>query len=348
VNRYAVVTACVCRVTPGIEQPRRTPTVSMGVWVRPRGVRDQVKNFHRLQARVIIIALSVALSVSAATPAAADPPFVGWSATIPALTYQYEPTSLDDCVSGKPSCVARTIRQMQNRVTPLSQSCSHRAVFALAYLRTTEQYLNFSQKPGFLRDPAFVNHQDVAFAQMYFDAYDDFAAGRISRVPPAWRVAFRVADGKQVNGMGDLLLGMNAHVNRDLPFVLAAIGLTMPDGSSRKLDHDQINIMLNHVVEPLINELGARFDPSIAVAPTPFGLGFTGLMQTLLVWRELAWRNAELLVAAPTEAARDVIAAQIEASAEATGTALMAASRYLPPLQTTVSRDSYCVAQQSR
>ncbi len=320
----------------------------MGVGVQTRGVEDQVKSSQRLQARVTIIAFAMALSVSAATPAAADPPFIGWSATIPALTYEYEPTSLDDCVSGKPSCVAGTIREMNSRLTTLSQSCSHRAVFGLAYLRTTEQYLNFSRSPGFLRDPAFVNHQDVAFAQMYFNAYDDFAAGRMDRVPPSWRLAFRAADGKRVNGMGDLLLGMNAHVNRDLPFVLASIGLTMPDGSSRKLDHDQINVVLNHVVRPLINELGARFDPSIAVAPTPFGLGYTGLMQTLLVWRELAWRNAELLVAAPTDAARDAIAAEIEASAEATGTALMAASQYLPPLQTTTSRDSYCLARRSR
>jgi hypothetical protein len=141
---------------------------------------------------------------------------------------------------------------------------------------------------------------------------------------------------------------MNAHVNRDLPFVLAAIGLSMPDGSSRKPDHDQINIMLNHVVEPLVGELGARFDPSIAIGPTPFGVGFTGLMQTLVVWRELAWRNAELLVAAPNAAARDVVAAGIEASAEKTANALMAASRYLPPLKTTLRRDDYCFAHRSR
>ncbi len=237
---------------------------------------------------------------------------------------------------------------MHNRFTPLAWSCSHQAIFSLAYLRTTEQYLSFSGKPGFLRDPAFVNHQDVAFAQMYFDAYDNFAAGRIAQVPPAWRVAFRAADGKQVDGMGDLLLGMSAHVNRDLPFVLAAIGLTMPDGSSRKPDHDQINVMLNHVVQPLVGEVSARFDPSMAIAPTPYGIGFTGLMQTLIVWREVAWRNAELLVAAPTAAARDVVAAQIEVSAEVTANALMSASRYLPPLKTTERRDDHCAAHRSR
>lgn len=343
------MTRRVCRVKTGRKRTTAPDRVRSVFGARLLRVGDELKNSYRQHAIAIIVALSVALSVSGATPAAAaDPPFVGWSAIIPALTYQYEPTSLNDCVAGRPSCVAGTIREMQNRLEPLAQSCRHEALFTLAYLRTTEQYLNFSQQAGFLRDPAFVNHQDVAFAQMYFNAYDDFAAGRISQVPPAWRVAFRAAAGKQVDGMGDLLLGMSAHVNRDLPFVLAAIGLTNPDGSSRKPDHDQINVMLNHVVEPLVNELGARFDPSIAIAPTPFGVGFTGLMQALVAWRELAWRNAELLVAAPNAAARDVVAAGIEASAEATATALKAANLYLPPLKTTVRRDDYCLAHRSR
>jgi hypothetical protein len=37
-----------------------------------------------------------------------------------------------------------------------------------------------------------------------------------------------------VTGSGDLLLGISAHVNRDLPFVLASLGLVAPDGTSRK------------------------------------------------------------------------------------------------------------------
>jgi len=290
----------------------------------------------------------VALTVSGASPAsAADPPFVGWAAVLPPLTSEYEPTSLNDCIAGRPECVASTIRKMQSRFAPLAQDCSHQAVFALAYLRTTEQYLDFSRTAGFLSDPAFVNHQDVAFAEMYFSAYDNWAAGRIQRVAPAWRVALRAADNRTVDGMGNLLLGMNAHVNRDLPFVLAGIGLIAPDGSSRKPDHDQINIMLNHVVQPLVREEAARFDSSIAIAPTPFGVGYTGLMQALVIWRETAWRNAELLVAAPTAAARDVVAAEIESSAEVTAQVLVAASRYQPPLKTTAPRDRHCALHRS-
>jgi hypothetical protein len=307
-----------------------------------------LKNRIQRHAIAIVLAVSVGLSISVAAPAAAaDPPFVGWAAVLPPLTSQYEPTSLNDCIAGRPECVVSTIRTMQNRFRPLDVACSHQAVFALAYLRTTQQYLDFSQTPGALSDPAFVNHEDAAFARMYFGAYDDWAAGRIQRVAPAWRVALSAADNKTVDGMGDLLLGMNAHVNRDLPFVLAGIGLAGPDGSSRKPDHDQINVMLNSVVQPLVREEAARFDPTIAIAPTPFGVGYTGLMQALVVWREAAWRNAEALVSAPTAAARDMVAAGIELSAETTAKALMSASSYLPALKTTVPRDRYCASHQS-
>ena len=68
---------------------------------------------------------------------------------------------------------------------------------------------------------------------------------------------------RQVTGMGNVFLGMNAHVNRDLPFVLAEIGLVKPDGTSRKADHDRVNDFL------------ARHEP------VPAGRGGQGLDPTL-------------------------------------------------------------------
>jgi hypothetical protein len=275
---------------------------------------------------------------------AADPPFVGWTAALPAITWQFDPNSADECVAGRISCVDKTIKQMEKRFDPLAASCDHAAVFALAYLRTTQTYRDTAVTPGFYQDPAFVNHEDAAFAAMYFKAFDDWTAGRVSEVPPAWRIAFDAAQSRQVSGTGDLLLGMNAHVNRDLPFVLAEIGLVAPDGSSRKPDHDKIDDMLNRVVEPLIDEEAARFDPQIKTAPTPYGIGYTGLMQTLLAWRETAWREAEQLVMAPNAAARDHVAQAIEANAAANARAIVAATAYAPPATSTTSRDSYCAA----
>jgi len=137
---------------------------------------------------------------------------------------------------------------------------------------------------------------------------------------------------------------MNAHVNRDLPFVLAAIGLLAPDGTSRKPDHDKINVMLNHVVQPLIDEEAARFDPAIQTVQTPYGVGYTGLMQMLVAWRESAWRAAERLVLAPDQAARAQVAADIEASAASEAQTIKTSSSYLPPASSTAGRDQFCAA----
>jgi len=244
--------------------------------------------------------------------ASASPIFVGWSSLLPAWVYTYNPSSADDCVSGKYTCVDKTIRMMANDLSPLATACQHSAVFSLAYLRTTEMYKRVATEPGFLQEPSFVNHEDAVFAQFYFDAYDRWTAGDYEDVPPAWQIAFDAARDKRVTGSGDLLLGMNAHVNRDLPIALAAIGIVRPARTSRKADHDAINEMLNRVVSPLLAEVAQRFDPSVDDVNTPYGLSYTVLMQTLILWRETAWRNAERLATATTDAERQSVVQSIE------------------------------------
>src|SRR3546814_15182244 len=64
-------------------------------------------------------------------------------------------------------------------------------------------------------------------------------------------------------GAGSLFLGMNAHINRDLPFVLAEIGLVKPDGTSRKPDHDRVNEFLAATNTYLLTEAAKYLDPTI-------------------------------------------------------------------------------------
>jgi len=299
---------------------------------------------RRLLSALAVVPVTVGVFAAGPAAQAADPPFVDWSSVLPALATDYQPNSSDDCVAGRVACVQHTIAAMQTRFDPLAASCDHAAVFALAYLRTTQTYLDSTRTAGYFTDPAFVNHEDAAFAAMYFGAIDDWNAGHLDRVPPAWRIALQAGQDRSVTGNGDLLLGMNARVNRDLPFVLAAIGLVAPDGTSRKPDHDKINVMLNHVVQPLIDEEAARFDPGTKTVQTPYGVGYTGLMQMLVAWRESAWRAAERLVSAPDPAARAQVAADIEASAASEARAIKASSSYLPPVSSTAGRDQFCAA----
>jgi hypothetical protein len=266
-----------------------------------------------------------------ALPAAADPPFVPWSELVPGLTTEYQPSSANLCNRGHLNCVDAVIREMTDRLDVLDATCDHNTLFALTYLRTTQAYRVAVVEPGFFSDPPFINHQDAVFAGYYFDAWDDFRQARMSSVPRAWQLAFATADAKRVSGAGNILLGMSAHVNRDLPFVLAAIGLVKPDGSSRKPDHDKVDVFLNRVVEPLLAESAARYDPTVDDAQVHgTQLDETALLQLLVTWREQAWRNAELLVSAPTLAARALVEAEIERAAAIEANLIIVATAYTP------------------
>ena len=113
-------------------------------------------------------------------------------------------------------------------------------------------------------------------------------------------MAFQAADAKSVSATGNLLLGMNAHVQRDLPFVLEAVGLR----ASRKRDFDEVNRILDQIYRPLLAEIARRFDPTVNDRDLPTPYDDFAIFQVLPAWRELAWRNAERLKLAPTPAAR--------------------------------------------
>ncbi|HZN17068.1 MAG TPA: DUF5995 family protein [Micromonosporaceae bacterium] len=241
------------------------------------------------------------------------------------------------CPDGQASCVDATIAEMRQRFEPLGRSCHHNAVFALAYLRTTQTYRWARDQAGFFADPAWVNHEDAVFAAYYLTAYDDWAAGRRAAVPQAWLIALDAARDRRVTGAGDVMLGMNAHISRDLPFVLASIGLTRPDGSSRKPDHDRVNDFLRLVGDPLLAEEAVRFDPFSFVS-----LGSSVMFSVLVQWRERAWQNAQRLVAATDDDARAAVTADIESAAAAEALSLRTLNAYVPPFTTTWPRDLYC------
>ena len=285
-----------------------------------------------------LVALVVALAIPVAA-AADDAPFVGWTALLPGLSMPYDPTGPDDCSAGRAACVDKTIRQMTRRLDALA--CDHNAIFSLTYLRVTEEYRRTIEAP-FFDDTSFVNYEDTVFAHYYFAAYDAWADGRIAEVPPAWRVAFDAAKQRRVTATGDLLLGINAHVQRDLPLVLYALGLVAPDGTSRKADHDRVDIILNRVQDDILAEIARRFDPTVDDTNLPTGLDDAALFQILAGWREKAWRNAELLAAAPTPAARELVVASIEHDAELEARTIVVSMGYLPILQSSGPRDAFC------
>jgi hypothetical protein len=293
-------------------------------------------------ASVLILTAALVAPVAQQAARAEDPIFVDWTSLLPGLTDTYDPSSENVCVAGKPQCIDAVIKEMKRRFEPLGRSCHHNAIFSLAYLRTTQTFKWASDQPGYFNEAPWVNHEAAVFAKYYFTAYDNWAAGRRDQTPQAWVIAFDAAAGRRVTGSGDLMLGMSAHINRDLPLTLAAIGIATPDGETRKPDHDKVDQFLNTVTQPVLAEAAARFDPDVATISTPYGVGYTALFQQVQAWRERAWRYAELLTEAPTAQARALIVQEIETNAAAEALSIVATFSYLPPVRTTSSRDAYC------
>lgn len=245
----------------------------------------------------------------------------------------------DVCPSGSIQCPRDVILEMYERWRPLNASCDHRAVFALTYLRTTEEFFRtIEHQPDFFADGPWVNHEDAVFADLYFRAYDQRTAGE--EIPEAWRIAFDAAESDDVTAIGDLLLGMNAHINRDLPFTLAAVGLVPEGGGSHKLDHDRVNFFLQRVADPLQEELGRRYDELFVTtdgSPSPFDE--QAVLEMVRGFRENAWRNAERLVNAADDAERAQVAQSIEAQATLGAQQILAANT-IPGYGAT--RDAWC------
>lgn len=281
-----------------------------------------------------------ALSLGSLTPTLT----VNWATWLPGFRGPFDPASSDECLSGKDNCVTKTINEMSKRLDEFLATCDHNAVFALAYSRITQGYrwirdtYNADGSQHY-QDKAYMNYVVETFARAYLRALDDWLSPDHEAVP-AWELALDAAAARAATGSGDFTVGINAHINRDLAFVMAASGLVRPDGKSGKPDYDKVNELLNMLTSPLSAELSARLDPSMASGEG--SLADPATFNLIVGWRERAWRNAEALASALTDVDRALVAERIEADALAEGAALLATSVYTPPLSDTTARDEYC------
>lgn len=265
----------------------------------------------------------------------------------------HEPTSKRACFMGQPKCVEFVIKKMERRYRPLARQCDHDALFSLTYLRTTETFFDTLDEVGY-DNLAAVIREDALFAKYYFRAYDAYHSGmdnfraddaysNMSKVPPAWQVAFNAAQNRSVSGSGNLFLGFNAHIQRDLPFVLYELYLQGRPVSYE--DHTQVNEFLQKV--NVLQELAQKFDPTIDDGDLPGQEDDQERFQLIAQWREGAYRNFERLRDADTDAARVQVAAEIEAYSAQSARLLRQAFSY-PPGTDSLERDVYCKAQRGR
>jgi len=225
--------------------------------------------------RFTTVALGVVAALSLVTPAWADH---NTAHTIAQMTAHYQDPALE--AQNKP--------------------------FALLYLRTTEG-MRDANDAGEFSDPAFWDTMVIpTFANYYLDAYAAWKRGDAREVDPAWRIAFR-ADPEKLTCTQLLYLGINAHVNNDLAFMIQEMGAryTYPD-------HKHVDEVLALRTRPVVYpEIQHELCPGLFSETVP-----PGADADIFAWRQLAWDNAQRLQAARTPRDRDRIARQIRRHAK--------------------------------
>jgi hypothetical protein len=301
---------------------------------RSRGIIDLVRRL--LGVTVAVLALAV--------PAAAEEPVnVPWSNYLPALPSPNGNTGgpQEGCKVARMACITKVIKKLRARQD--RYGCDHRAVFSTTYLTLTKVMRRTMRADRhFFRDRRALIFEDVLFANVYFKTLDTFAAGK--PVDPAWQVALDATQSGDLQGAGDMLLGINAHVQNDMPFLLAAITLRDSKGRSRKADHDAENRILDDAFDEVVRQVSRRYDPLTALethdlspATDIFGI------ELVKLWREGVWRNAERLVNAKTKEEREQVAETIHQQAYLTALSIQAATQGPPGYR--AQRDAYCAEQ---
>jgi hypothetical protein len=154
--------------------------------------------------------------------------------------------------------VAEVVAKMQDRLDRLPASKQHRAAFLGTYLRTTVAVGKAVEDAAF-EDPDWVEHWDAEFAELYLQAHDADLAGEL--VPRPWRLAFDAP--AELPALRHVLLGINAHVNYDLPQAMLAV--ISPDDftdsvliTRRQRDHERIDGVLAGRVAAEDDQLSAE------------------------------------------------------------------------------------------
>jgi hypothetical protein len=169
------------------------------------------------------------------------------------------------------------------------------ACFNRMYLIVT-QTLKERVAQNFFQDPAFMEHLDIVFANLYLGAVDGFRS-QPSTACRAWNVLFSRRSDPSVVPMQFALAGMNAHINRDLSLAVVTacrdLG-TAPENGSHEADFDKVNRLL----AALDAQIRQSFESGLILElDQRAGAGLENLVGTFGIdaARETAWVNAQAL-----------------------------------------------------
>jgi hypothetical protein len=191
--------------------------------------------------------------------------------------------------------IEKLIGRMAAELESLQAADDQRQYFHATYQRTTIAVAEELQRGGFT-DAEWVERWDVAFADLYLDALQAALEGRRPALP--WDIAFNAP--ADLPPLRHVLLGMNAHVNYDLPQALLAVITDQQSDDAellarRESDHRAIDHVLASRVATEDDELARIMGAGSLLDRLLRPLNQLGTRRFLREAREKVWGNAVVL-----------------------------------------------------
>ncbi|MBI3448906.1 MAG: hypothetical protein HY049_08340 [Acidobacteria bacterium] len=206
-----------------------------------------------------------------------------------------------------------------------------RAVFVTAYVLISRDIRRRLASKAF-QDGGWVERYAVAFANLYRRALFTFERGDLATVPKSWRISFRASSQGRALVLQDLVLGINAHVNHDLPVALREVTID-PDRATRHADHTAINEALEKTTRPVRDRIEKIYAPGLAIFDKLLGpLEEEITSFSFEAAREHAWAEGVALVDAGSDEARRSRERIIDNQAQMLGQVILAPTTANPLL----------------
>jgi hypothetical protein len=205
----------------------------------------------------------------------------------------------------QPDQIQDVVHRMRERLDALPPELAHRRVFLATYLRTTTAVADAITAAAF-EDPSWVSAWDVEFATLFLNAHDAEREARTDDVPRPWRLAFEAPP--DLPPLRHVLLGINAHINYDLPQALLRV-ISDEDFADprlmqrRRRDHERIDHVLATRVAAEDTELSTTGKSLLDTVLTP--LNRLGSKRFLREARVKVWLNTAELQRARVQGARE-------------------------------------------
>lgn len=183
--------------------------------------------------------------------------------------------------------------------------------FLYTYYTVTKEVATRSimQKNSSFENIPALHQLDVYFASLYINPLHAFMED--SKKTSPWKTYFEYCTTKKANPFLQMLLGINAHINGDLPVCVYTLQYT------EKKDYEHINHVLEELIPKIMFFLATEYRDVLGLSGLLFPQLTSEEFQRIIVqWRNQAWENGHALIEKNSDAGIAAIHQQTEEIAQ--------------------------------